>query len=459
MRQNPKEALALRVVDTWLDYQSRFTDLPGFQVCLRKKGQIVFSKAYGVANLTTQRPLKTTDFFHIASHSKTFTSCAILQLVEQGKLALHHFILDYLPELKKHKDKRFKKITIRDLLSNRSGIFRDGLDCEFWNLQKPFPSREQLIQEVLASDLIFGPNEQTKYSNMAYSLLGLILENVLGMSYQKAMESLVFKKLKGVKLLTDYEEAHRDRFAEGHSRTLWEGKRLTFEHAPARGLASATGFCGNAEDTSLFFDTFLCGKGLVTKETQQEILALNWAVKNEPETRYGLGLVFDHFSDMDLVGHKGGYPGFSTYTAHWMGTEYVISVLVNANEYLPVRIARSLLQILQKIKTTFMKEEAETALLGGPFMDKWGTSLCVLTKKKGLCFMIDTWAPCGSVSVLTSKDGEAYMCDTQSGFYSPGEKITFAKDKDGTLLSMKWSGSLSPLEDGFREDLQAMVLA
>src|SRR3990167_11098260 len=86
MIETPHETLSLRLIDAWLTYQSRFTDLAGLQICIRKKGEILLSKAYGVANLKTKRPLKTSDLFHIASHSKSFTSCAVLQLVEQGKL-------------------------------------------------------------------------------------------------------------------------------------------------------------------------------------------------------------------------------------------------------------------------------------------------------------------------------------------------------------------------------------
>ena len=175
MTLNHKENLALQVIDIWLDYQARYSNLPGFQVCIRKKGHIIFSKAYGYANLKTKLALNTNDLFHIASHSKTFTSCAILQLVEQGKLNLQQAAIDFLPELKKHKDKRFKHLTIRDLLSNRSGIFRDGLDSDFWDLQKPFLSKDQLIQEVLSSDLIYTPNIYSKYSNIGFSLLGLII--------------------------------------------------------------------------------------------------------------------------------------------------------------------------------------------------------------------------------------------------------------------------------------------
>ena len=242
MKAQAKENLALRVIDTWLGYRARFSNLPGFQVCIRRKGQVVFSKAYGYANLTTKRKLDTQDLFHIASHSKTFTSCALLKLCEQGILSLSQPALDYLPELKHHKDKRFKQVTIRDFLSNRSGIFRDGVDCEFWELYKPFLSKEQLIQEVLSSDLIFSPNECSKYSNIGFSLLGLIIENVLGTSYQNAMEALVLNKLKDTTILTDYSEKQKNKFADGHSRPLLEHKRLPFKHAATCAMASATGF-------------------------------------------------------------------------------------------------------------------------------------------------------------------------------------------------------------------------
>ncbi len=458
MKQNSLERLAINVMDGWLEYQARFTDLPGFQVCIRKKEQVIFSKAYGYANLKTKRLLTTDDLFHIASHSKTFTSCTILQLVERGQLTLQQAAINYLPELKTHKDKRFKQVTIRDLLSNRSGLFRDGVDCEFWDLHKPFPSKDQLLQEVLSSNLIFSLNENTKYSNMGFSLLGLILENALGIPFQKVVDFLIFKKLKGARLLTDYQEAYHGKFADGHSRALWEGKRLALQHAPARALASATGFCGNAEDTSLFFNTFLLGKGLVTKEIQRETLSLNWAVKNTSGERYGLGLLFNSFSDMELVGHSGSYPGFSTYTAHWTGTDYVLSFLLNTNAKIPLVSVRSIIQILQKIKETFTTEEAIQATIGGPFINKWGSLLCVLTKKKGLCFTLDNWAPCNEVLLLTSKDGENFVCEGQSGFHNIGEEITFKKGKDGNLLSLKWGSKTLLQENVFLKNLQATLL-
>lgn len=458
MKINNTDKLALQAMDIWLDYRQRYSNLPGFQVCIRKKSQLIFSKAYGYANLKTKRILTTKDLFHIASHSKTFTSCAILQLAEQGKLDLQQRAIAYLPELKQHKDKRFQEITIRDLLSNRSGLFRDGRDSDFWELYKPFPSKEQFIQEILSSDLIVTPNTWSKYSNMGFSLLGFVIEYVLGMPYEKAMESLVLKKLKGTQIFPDYPEKFMAFFADGHSRPFLEGKRLPLKHAPALTLAPATGFCANAEDTSLFFGKLLQGKGLLKQEMQQELLSLNWSMKNSSHERYGLGLHFDRFSKGDLIGHGGGYPGFSTYTVNWSGTDYVISFFVNTNEAIPFKAVKGLIQIMDKIKLTFTNAEAKKATISPPLMNKWGSSLFILTKKKGLCLFLDTWLPCEDALFLTSKNGEDYLCEKQSGYSNVGEKITFKKDTKRNILSVKWGSSLIPQEKIFLKNFKNTLL-
>lgn len=458
MELNSKEKLALQVIDIWLDYRSRYSQLPGFQVCIRKKGDIVFSKAYGYGNLNTKRLLNTKDLFHIASHSKTFTSCAILQLVEQGRLSLQQSAVDYIPELKGHKDKRFKQVTIRDLLSNRSGLFRDGIESDFWELQKPFLSKEQLLQEVLASDLIVGPNEWSKYSNIGFSLLGLVLENALGMPYQKAMDFLILQKLPKTQIFSDYSENLGLSFANGHSRPILEGKRLPFKHAPAHAMAPATGFCANAEDTSLFFDKLLLGKGLLKKEMQQELLSLSWPVKNSPEERYGLGLAFDRLSDMTLIGHSGGYPGYSTNTISWEGTNFIISFFLNTNDNVPTNAIISIIRTLNIINSTFTDNEAKQAIISEPLMNKWGSLLFVLSKKTGLSLPLESWLPCRDALHLTSKNGEEYLCDKLSGYDSMGEKISFKKDAFGNILSVKWGSDNYHQEKTFLKDFKNTLL-
>ncbi len=456
MKTNYREALALRIIDTWLDYKSRYSGLPGYQVCIRNKGQVIFNKAYGHANLKTKRKLKTDDLFRIASQSKTFTSAAVLQLVQDGRLTLQQTVVDHLPQLRKHKDERFKKITVRDLLSNRSGIFRDGLESTFWELHKPFLNKEQLLQEVLSADLIYDPNTCTKYSNIGYALLGIVLENAMGMPYSKAMDTLVLQKLEGTHIYSDYAEDIKQVFADGHTRPFFEGKRLPLKHASANAISPATGFCASAEDTSLFFDTFLLGKGLTNKDLQQELLSMNWPVTNSSNERYGYGLGFNKISDIELMGHSGGYPGFSTQTLHPVGTDSIISFFMNTNEYIPGQALISIIKVLNKINDTFTENEAKEANVSEPLMNKWGGRIFVVSKTKGLSFPLDFWS--FDSLYFSSRNGENYTCEKQNGIDNIGEILTFTKDKQGKILSAHWGASSFPLEDVFFENIKKTLM-
>src|ERR1700691_1426475 len=98
---------ALRFLESWLDYRSRQVDIPGFCIAIYYKDSIVFSRAYGFANVSHGERLTTAHLFGMASQSKMFTSTAILQLVEAGKLRLDDFAYDYVSWLAEHRDKRF----------------------------------------------------------------------------------------------------------------------------------------------------------------------------------------------------------------------------------------------------------------------------------------------------------------------------------------------------------------
>jgi hypothetical protein len=207
-------------------------------------------------------------------------------------------------------------------------------------------------------------------------------------------------------------------------------------------MAPATGFIANAEDTTFFFDKLLLGQGLITKEMQQELLTLNWPVKNTSQERYGLGLGFNKLSNCDVIGHAGGYPGFSTLTLLWAGTDYVISFFLNTNELVHLPAIKSIIQIIQKTDVIFTPMEAKTAILSGPMLHKWGGHLFVLSRGNGLRLPLDSWSPCDEAFLLKRKEGNMFVCDQQNGFYSPGEPIYFTEDKDKNISGVKW-GSFS----------------
>ena len=112
MALTPVEKIAFELLDKWLVYQAKYADITGYQISIRKKGNLIFNKAYGYANIEKKTPYKTSHVGHIASHSKMFTACAALQLQQAGVLSLTDPMVKYLPELTKHKDKRFKDVDL-----------------------------------------------------------------------------------------------------------------------------------------------------------------------------------------------------------------------------------------------------------------------------------------------------------------------------------------------------------
>lgn len=451
-----REQVAIQLIDQWLGYRSRYTNLPGFQVCIRKKGAIIFSKAYGFANVTAGTFLTTKHLFHIASHSKTFTACIFLQLELMGKVKLNYLITDYIPELKNHTDKRFRKITIRDLLTHRSGIFRDGLDSVFWELQKPFLSREELLQETLSTALFYDPNTVTKYSNIGYGLLGVILENLMQMPYHTVVQDMILSKLSDNMILPDY-SGEKTKFADGHTRAYFNGQRRVMKHAAAQGLAPATGFCANAESTSLFFHEFLLGKKLLTEQAQQELLSLNWLVKNVKNQHYGLGIQFDG-DDLQLIGHSGGYPGFVTQTCLIAGTDYVVSFFLNTNEFIPFDVVQGVAGVFNKVKEVFTNAEAKKAVVTLPMMSKYGASIHVLSGKKALYFTLDSWMPHNFCLVFEQQKQDDYICYKESGYGSVGERISYHKNHQGIIESVKWGSFMYYPEKTFLQKLESVLI-
>ena len=93
--------------------------IPGICIAITKGQEIVYSRAFGFANLQTREKLETWHIFHIASVSKTFAATAVIQLAEKGKIDIDEPLIRYLPYFKLD-DERYKKITIKQMLNHTS---------------------------------------------------------------------------------------------------------------------------------------------------------------------------------------------------------------------------------------------------------------------------------------------------------------------------------------------------
>jgi D-alanyl-D-alanine carboxypeptidase len=167
--------------------------LPGVSVTVSgPKGN--YTRAYGVADRATEAPLTVNDHVRIASITKTFTATAVLLQVAHGKLSLEDPISKWLPTVP-----NAERITVRDLLAMRSGLYDFTAEPKFLKAFTENPLMKFGPQDVVKIEEthkpVAEPNSETKYTDSNYVLLGLILEAVTGETVEKAITDQVIKPL------------------------------------------------------------------------------------------------------------------------------------------------------------------------------------------------------------------------------------------------------------------------
>jgi CubicO group peptidase (beta-lactamase class C family) len=319
---------ALEYASTYLKFQQPYMPYVGAQVAVRYKGDLIFNEAFGFSDLGNETPLTVDHLFRIASHSKTFTGVACMQLVEQGKLRLDDEARAFVPELA---DSPMGGVTVRELLAHGSGMTRDGEDSTFWALNRTFPDREELIKEILTSGKVLEPNEHFKYSNIGYSLLGLIIEGASSESYRDFVTKNIVEKLglehTGPDLVLD----RIDDYATGYTSRAHGPNRIQIEHIDTYAESSATGFYSTAAELTAYFQAHLDGDDrLISDATKRQMRQVQWTISEE--SKYGLGLSITDVNGRTYYGHSGGYPGHITISKLDLERKLSISVLTNASD-------------------------------------------------------------------------------------------------------------------------------
>ncbi len=178
--------------------------IPGGSLAVVKNRRLVYARGYGWADREKQVSASATSLLRIASISKPITAVAVLKLVEEGKLALNARAFDIvrLPAILENgraPDERLKTITIRQLLQHTGGwdreksfdpMFRSKLIAEKTRTPPP-ASAEAVIRYMLGQPLDFDPGTRYAYSNFGYCVLGRVIEQVSGLSYEKLVRTRI----------------------------------------------------------------------------------------------------------------------------------------------------------------------------------------------------------------------------------------------------------------------------
>ncbi|HET7117169.1 MAG TPA: serine hydrolase [Hanamia sp.] len=310
---------------------------PGAVLLIAKDGYPVFEKAYGLANMELQILNRPDYEFEIGSNTKQFTAVSILQLVQEGKMALQDDIHKYLPAYNTHG----RSITIENLLTHTSGI-PNFLDKDFFKKKyRNDEPRDSIAKWFSRDSLLFEPGTDWSYSNSGFFLLGQIIEKVSGMSYEEYVQKNIFNPL------------HMDHSYFGTNAKVIPGVATGYEAAGNNKYKDADYISWSwpyaaGEIISNVADLLKWDNALYTdKIVSRALLQKAWTsyiLKDGRKTQYGFGWFSSNYNGVKLIFHSGGIPGFLSMVIRLPEQHLFVTLLSNnghANLHVAMPIALS----------------------------------------------------------------------------------------------------------------------
>ena len=350
---------AVRLFTAWMEGQLLSRHLPGVAVGVVADQELVWSQGFGLASVAQKTPMTPQTKFRMASHSKLFTATAIMQLREDGKLRLDDPVSKHLPwfQVKRASDDD-PEITIEELLTHSSGLPREA--GSHWTTFD-FPTSEELRGLMAERQAPFAPEVRWKYSNLAYSVAGLVVEAVSGQSWADYVQQHIYRPLGMTSSSVDVEAAG---LATGYGRLMPDTTRAVTPFIDAKGMAAATGITSTVDDMAKFASAqFRTGRrgganilstGSLRQMHRVRVLESTWTRGN------AIGFAVQRTRDKIYVSHGGSYPGYQTQTMLYPEGKVAVVVLTNADDAGPGAIATELMNTVGEAVAKALAPKADS---------------------------------------------------------------------------------------------------
>ncbi len=291
-------------------------------------GKIIYQSNTGIVNYKTNKVADNQSVYRIASMSKSFASVAILQLRDAGKIKLDDPVWKYIPELKGQKySADSPEITVRHLLTHAAGFPEDNP----WG-DRQLGISEATMLKMFKKGISFSnePGVAYEYSNMGFAMLGQIIKNVSGQSYQSYIIEKVWKPLGMKNTYWDYTKVPDNQLVRGYRWLREQYIEQPIEPDGAYGIMG--GVLTSIEDFSKYmafhqaaYEVKAANSTILKKSSLKEMhFPANFNSMNnrgytgtgEPCSNvsfYGYGLRIDqNCNQIRSIGHSGGLPGFGS---------------------------------------------------------------------------------------------------------------------------------------------------
>lgn len=323
----------LEKIDPLMTQALQTLRIPGMAVGVVVKGQVVFMKGYGVRTFSDPLPVTENTLFAIGSCTKAFTTFALGQLVDDGLLAWDDPVIQHLPEFRLHDCHATHHLTIRDLVTHRSGLPRH--DFAWYNSKF---SRREILNRLPHLEPTCDLREKFQYNNFMYAVAGLVIEKVSGKTWEEFVDERIFKPLgmNGSNFSVEV-SSQADDFASPHTEKNEQIEVIAFRNISNMGPAGSIN--SSVKDMVKWVEIQLAegdlnGRPLIRKDTLNDMHLVHMPVHAqffEDFFGYGLGWFTGLHDGHYTVVHGGGIDGFISMVTLYPKEKIGVVVLTNSD--------------------------------------------------------------------------------------------------------------------------------
>jgi len=296
-------------------------DEPGISVILAKGDEILYKNGHGMANLEHNISISPEMVFRLGSLTKQMTTASIMMLAEEGLLQVDDPITQYFPNYPTHG----YTITLRHLMTHTSGIIDFLAIEEFPEIEKEDITAMDVIDFFKNQPMNFAPGEAYSYTNSGYVMLGAIIEQLTGQSYEDFVQERIFTPL------------GMDNTYHGSFKKIIPNRVTGYAMGPngyenssylSMTIPGAAGAIISTVDDLHTWNTALFAGDVVSMESLEE-MTTPFILNNGELSNYGFGLAIQSLRGQPMISHTGGINGFITYAAYLPESDMYVAVLGN----------------------------------------------------------------------------------------------------------------------------------
>jgi CubicO group peptidase (beta-lactamase class C family) len=474
-------------------------DTPGAAIAIVKDGKVVLARGYGRRRLGDPARVDAHTLFQIASNTKAFTTAALAMLVDERKLGWDDPVTTHLPWFQLSDPYVTRELTVRDLLTHRSGLGLGAGDLLWYHSEHP---RDSILHRIRYAPVASSFRSEYAYDNVLYVAAGEVIPAVTGMSWEDFVQKRIFAPL-GMReaRLTARGVRPEDNFADAHSKV--EGRLTVIARDTFDATNAAGGVVANVSDLAKWMIVQLDsgrvrqgsapGPRLWSVERTREMWA-GQTIMPVPDLPpalapylpnfllYGLGWDLRDYRGRKLVTHTGGLDGMTSRTLLVPEARLGVVVVTNGESPLSTAVAWHVLdrylgapptdwlaRLTEYVRSSETEgREAERkaeasrrkgtrpslplAAYAGRYTDRMYGDLTIADEGGRLVLRF-------SHSPALTGDLEHWQHDTFVARWRqrniPDAYVTFALEPDGSIETMKMA-ALSPLAD-FSYDFQDLL--